>query len=93
MDKLSFIIRVPFDWKTPFGYLIVSIIQFLIMFCVGSVCACYVIYLVGTCLVLKSFADHTREDISALNYTQDPIELMQKFSKSIYFHGSSKQLS
>lgn len=89
--------RIPFDWKTPQGYLIVFIDQcaacyFLCLSCTSIMC-----FAIGTCMMITSILRDIANDLSLLN---EPIifnarrnKIAQQFYDIIQLHCDAKQLS
>lgn len=89
--------RIPFDWKTPQGYLIVFIDQcaacyFLCLSCTSIMC-----FAIGTCMMITSILRDIANDLSLLN---EPIifnarrnKMAQQFYDIIQLHCDAKQLS
>lgn len=88
--------RLPFEWRTPFGYLIACSIQFPCVYFHMMVAACSLNFLIGSCRILMSFAKDIKNDLYFLNKNSETnlnrVQLKVKLSEFIEFHAKIKQL-
>lgn len=89
--------RLPFNWKTPSGYLIAFLLQAVSIFCVAQTCACNLNLLFGSCEMLISFTKDIKEQLEYLSFLcannqseEQQTELKQKLSEFIQFHSTAK---
>ena len=59
-------IRIPFNWKTPLGYLIACSFEMILTLYVCHLIACYLILVFGCCFIMIKFADELKEEFSSL---------------------------
>lgn len=59
--------RLPFNWKSPSGYLITVLFEFFIFYCADVFIIAVLGFLVGTCFLLKSFVVDITTDLELLN--------------------------
>lgn len=60
-------LRIPFDWKTPFGYLIVAICETIGAFYTTIFCACNLGFAIAFCWIILAFARDIYFKLIALN--------------------------
>lgn len=89
---------LPFNWKSPFGYLIAMIIfaeaTYYLLYC-GVIMVCF---LVGSCWLIQTIVQDVADDVSAFNVTskkwnQNRMEMRKIFNKFIDDNSKAKQLS
>ncbi|XP_055297011.1 putative odorant receptor 71a [Sitodiplosis mosellana] len=92
--SLPFPMWLPFDWKTPHGYLIAYAIQYAAVYYVFHAAVCHLGFLIGSCEILMAFAMDLKQEFNTLVEKPDEnqTELKKKLSKFIQFHCSAKQL-
>lgn len=90
-------VMLPFNWQTPFGYLIASLIQFAAAFAVLLSATAVLGFLVGSCWL---FIDTIRDITTDLEYFnvnrssgQSNRIMKMRFCKIIAFYSDAKQLS
>lgn len=88
------LLRFPFNWRTPFGYLIAFFSQTVTFFCCLQYCSGVLCSFYGFCWILMAFGkDITREWIEINNIVVSPKDLKRKIIDIIRFHSKVKQLS
>lgn len=88
--------RLPFDWKTPFGYVLASVFFAGAIYCLLFGIIPVVCLFVGSCWLFISFAKDMTNEISKLNAsakTKNYRELKKRFPKLIQMHVDVKKLS
>lgn len=89
--------RLPFNWRTPFGYLIAFSIQYVTVHNMAQIFACYVNFFFGLYQMLMSLVEDIKSELTILCEPADtnnhPIDVKQKLSEFIEFHSEVKQLS
>lgn len=92
-------VMIPFNWQTPFGYLIASFIQFAAAFAVSLSATAVLGFLVGSCwLFIDTIRDITT-DFEHFNFNvnrssgQSNRIMKMRFCKIIAFYSDAKQLS
>lgn len=89
--------RSPFDWKTPFGYLIIFAIEFSAFFLMahfGVVCTGT---LVASCYIVFILCNEIKNDINVLDDSskagETSTDVVKRVKNFIIFHAATKQLS
>lgn len=59
--------RLPFDWKSPTGYVIAILLQFIIVFYECSYLACFLTLALGIYLFILSFAKDMIDELQTIN--------------------------
>lgn len=89
-------VRLPFEWRTPFGYLIAYFIQFPCAYFQMLVAACSLNILIGSCRILMSFVKDIENDLYSFNKNTETklnrAELKVQLNEFIEFHVKIKQL-
>lgn len=89
--------RFPFNWKTPLGYLIAFLIEYVAM--CAEVCTFIPLlsFFIGTCWVVAAFAKDLTDQLTHLNYhgqtNQSHAELKGNFNKILQLYSDARQLS
>lgn len=88
--------RMPFDWKTPIGYLVTCAIQSLTVFYMSVNGCCTMIFMVGVCFILVLIVEDTAKEVTAhTNFGDEEqknfAELNRKISKIFQFYCDSKE--
>lgn len=65
--KIVFSHRLPFDWKTPHGYLIALILESIVSFTAGSIVVPPVCFVIGACLLITTFVNNIAAEVPHLN--------------------------
>lgn len=97
-DSFSFCnLRLPFNWKTPFGYLIALLFETVAMFGVNLGSVPIGCFLLGTCWLVMAFVDDIINDISILNgygkSMRDAWKVKPQFHFIVQNIADAKQLS
>lgn len=90
--------RLPFNWKTPFGYFIAMVIFAEVTFyilCCGVIGVCL---LVGSCWLIQTIVQDISHDVNDFNvskkkWNQNRMEMKIKFNNFIDDFSYAKQLS
>lgn len=89
--------RMPFDWKTPFGYLVAFIIETTGGYCISYTITCYISFLLASCWMLMFNVNEIRYDLNSINESvkneDNPSKSIDRFKEFIDFHVKMKQLS
>lgn len=96
-----FISRLPFDWKTPLGYLATLSLEFIGAFYTAMFLVAIACFLVGSCWLLISFIEDITSDLSLLtenNETSDGTsdgtsDVIVRFYEIVQFYSDVEQLS
>ncbi|XP_055306350.1 odorant receptor 94a-like [Sitodiplosis mosellana] len=92
---LPFPVLLPFDWRTPIGYLIAYLGQFGTFFGILTLCCPAVCLYVGFCWLSMSFVRDIEQELSQLNESNNKESLShfhQRLKKIIQFHTDAKEL-
>lgn len=88
-----YILRYPFNWKTPFGYIICALIQTITQFVAGGIFVAILIMVVGFCSLVKAFILDIEENLIQLNEgvveCKQQVKMMKKLFDVIEFHSES----
>lgn len=89
--------RLPYNWRTPLGYLVTLIIQTVAsLSCILSIVPA-ICLLVGLCWLIISFVEDVTNDLNALNIGQNTERsrriMKERFCSIIQLHMELKQLS
>lgn len=87
---------MPFDWKTPIGYLISCVLQSFSSFLMSVNCCCVLIFMTGVSFILISIIeDIGREFASQTSFGNEKQKNLMKFKKNFFktfqFYCDSKQ--
>lgn len=97
LSNFNSIERLPFDWKTPKGYVISFIFQFILTINLLYSVLCLTILAIGTCLILISLAKDIQCYLNLIKMNardkRNRRKISKKFTHFIRFHSNSKQLS
>lgn len=91
--------RMPFDWRTPTGYLITFSIQYYAYHFLLVNCCCVLSFIVGICFILIPTIEITVKEFHVPNYVHnesenmDDDELKTRLYDLIRFHSNFKELS
>lgn len=76
---------MPFNWKTPLGYLITLLFEFGCVYFVDVFIIAVLCFLVGTCFLLKSFIADITAVLHRLNKNEiTTVANVQKIKKILY---------
>lgn len=99
LDKINHVFlftRLPFNWKTPFGYLIALMMQAVASYFTLLSTASTLCLLVGLCLLFIAFVEDLANDLNALSITEIPNKkhekLMEDFHNSMQHYSQVKEL-
>lgn len=88
-------LRLPFDWKTPYGYLLVAVTQCWSAYYVIQVTIFLLTFFVTSCWTLMATIDDMKENISNLNEIakceRNDEKLHEKLAQFITLNSDSKQ--
>lgn len=85
---------MPFNWRTPFGYVITCSLQCLAWYFLLANCSVILVFLGGVCWFLMTFIGDINEDFHSLNtITKDSMKFKKKLYRIIKFHTDVIQLS
>lgn len=88
---------MPFDWKTPIGYLVMLVYQLFMLIFICVNCSCILCFIIGVCLVLMLVVKDIERDFNIQNVCEnandDQMKLRKKFYNVIQFHSNTKQFS
>lgn len=94
-----FYLRLPYEWKTPFRYLITMIFEFAGFFATVSAVVPTLSFFIGSCWLLTSIAKDIPTDLSFLAVTHDThsdislVTIYQRFFTALQCFSDVKQLS
>lgn len=66
-EKIFHLFRLPFDYKTPFGFLLVSVLQFLSAYYFVLVTVFTLAFFITSCFTWIATVDDIKADINSLN--------------------------
>lgn len=96
MSFFSFLKRLPFDWKTPSGYLVAWIFQFVGYFCTIFYGPAFIGLYLGSCWLFVAFAKDLANDLRQSNGNKisrrEYRELKAKFCRTVHLYAKLKQL-
>lgn len=88
---------MPFDWKTPIGYLVAICVELLPINCVLTASICNVCSGVAPSCFMIAFAKDITEEVEALHQNStvnsNRSEIYKKVRNILQFHSFAKQLS
>lgn len=94
---LVFPIWLPFDWRTPVGYLIAFAIEFAAFSCILIASNCLMGFLIGSTEMLMAIVVDIKEALNTLNdgykTEKNPLKLKQSICDFVQFHADTTQLS
>lgn len=89
--------RLPFDWRTPFGYLIALFIECMAVFSIIQTTIPLTCFFIGSCWILAAFAKDITSDLSGWNVGrllgQRPAIDKMRLCHIVQIHSDTKQLS
>lgn len=89
--------RMPFNWKTPIGYLVTFSYEYLSIFYVGIFCACNLLFPASFCWLISTFILDIQSELSDLNENYEmsgnSVQLNEKLCRFIELHQIAKQFS
>lgn len=94
---VSVFLRLPFDWKTPYGYMIAFFIEFGTFYYILVISACYLSFLSGACETLISFAVDLKSEINGLNgnleMNDNSMNIHRRVFDIVEFHSTLMQFT
>lgn len=90
---------MPFEWRTPYGYLIALTIESIVITCIIFSSFPHICFFIGSCLSISSFMDDIQNDLTALMLTKrglnrnDERVLKQSLCKIVQDVSDAKELS
>lgn len=94
---ISFKLRMIFNWKSPFGYLIACCFQAVTAHYITYILASNSSFLYGSCRMLKSMAIDIKKEWNAIKELGKSegshVEFNKRLNEYIKFHAAAKQLS
>lgn len=90
----AFHLRVPFNWRTPCGYLIPFTLQLISTYCSLLCCIFSMSFLIGSACILIAFAKDMENDLNAINEsvkTGNRIKLTKSVAVLIQFDADTKR--
>lgn len=90
-------LRYPFDWRTPFGYLVASLAQFVGTLTVESIYIQFLNIVFGSCWLFIFVAEDIIQDVDAFNTSIKAIsneshtELTKRFCDLLRIYSDAKQ--
>lgn len=89
-----FILRFPFNWKNPIGYLAAFSVQYFGLLIVAGIGVYFLVFLSGSCWLMISMAHDLKYDLNAIaGVAKSRSKMNNEFSKFVEFHSDIKQLS
>lgn len=89
--------RQPFDWKSPMGYLVVFVEQYIMVQNLYMVASVAVALEIGCYLLMMASIEDIKNEVGSINGIAKSVknhpELSQRLHESIRFHVHVKQLS
>lgn len=88
--------RYPFNWKSPFGYLVASFCQYIGVITTANMLAHNLNLFIGSCWLFKFIANDIKNDLTAFNAAAkapdaDPVVLTKRFCDLVQIHSDAKQ--
>lgn len=84
--------RQPFDFRTPIGYLIAFLVEFVPNFYLLQFASCHSSFLVGSCLIIMEIVKDVNNEYRSIRSAKKT-EIKAKMSKFVQFHANAMQLS
>lgn len=92
--------RLPFEWKTPIGYLMCVMIQIPILYLLGDMFFFITLFITTLCIFVTDFVTDIEERLRSLNemvldktmmIADKRIEMTKKLSDIIQFHSQTRE--
>lgn len=91
----------PFDWKSPFGYSIVTFFQIIGIVSCSEVCVVVLCYYTGICLAITAFISDIEYSLNDFNVqatvgrkkTLQQTKIIKMFNEIIRFHSETERYS
>lgn len=88
--------RLPFDYKTPFGFVLLTLLQFPWSFCLIFSAVPVICFLIGSCWLLVSFVKDIQNELDLLHTTamseQGRLNVTERFCNLVLTYSNVKQL-
>lgn len=88
---------MPFDWKTPIGYLFICLFQSFLFFCVCTNGSNIMNFIIGVCLMSILIIEDIKSDFDVQtisgNTNKDKMKLKKGLYDAVQFHSNVKQFS
>lgn len=86
--------RLPFDWKNPYGYVIIFIMDYITAFYVMSIMVCQTSLIIGSYWLLISLAKDLSRDLYKINATKmNRLQFKREIINFIQYQSDAKRLS
>lgn len=96
-DCFFLTLRFPFEWRTPYGYLIPFSIQFAAVYFIVLISEFNICFLLGSCETLQTLSVDIKNDLVALDDLNktgtNPSEVRQKMCDFVDLLSDTRQLS
>lgn len=91
--------RLPFNWKSPIGYIIVTFFQIIGIVSCSEVCVVVLCYYTGVCLAITTFISDIEYNLKNLNVettadsktSSEQTRIIQMFNEIIQFHSETTE--
>lgn len=94
---IAFFWSLPFDWKTPLGYLFVLVVESMATFCTCLYLTASLCFYIGSTWMLKSFVEDAANGFSHLNEAETSHRNSKKmkthFNDIVQLYADAKELS
>lgn len=91
------ILRLPFDYKTPFGFLLLSFVQIPWAFCIVFSAVPVISFFIGSCWLFTSFVKDVTNDLHQLNLAgkskRGRMNVKERFCNLVQVYTNLKELS
>lgn len=97
--QTNFFLRLPFNWRTPHGYLIALSIESIVITCIIFSSFPHICFFIGSCWSISSFMDDIHSDLAVLIVTKkrlnrnDEKKFKQTISNIVQDVTDAKELS
>lgn len=89
--------RIPFEFKTPFGFLMAFSLQYGSIYCIFHISVCISCFLIGSCWMFETFAKEIKREWNSMKKLgkskKNQVEFKNRIHRYIEFHSTAKQLS
>lgn len=89
--------RMPFDWKTPLGYLIAYLSGIPVIYYIIRFSTCTMTFPAASCGIMIAFSKDIRAELAAINQQsknrENDAKVMKKVCEIVGFHSVARQLS
>lgn len=95
--EIFIILRFPFEWRDPIGYLIALLIEYIDAYYISRIGACNLVFIFGSCWFISVLTKDVELELSATNehfkLSRNEIRLNQEIYQFIGLYETGKQLS